>query len=100
MIPYIVASQRREVHQMDRKGAFLPGDLQEELYMQQSPRSVQDGPTPNSLPTTERTIPARCRYHIALYKLMHLRVHLRLNQLRTVSQLRETRISILANWRR
>lgn len=65
-------------------------DINQLTAYQQHTNQNNNGPTPNSLPTTERTIPARCRYHIALYTLMHLRVHLRLNRLRTVSRLRET----------
>jgi hypothetical protein len=46
MILSIAASQRWEVHQMDVKSAFLHGDLQEEIYMQQPPSFVQEGSTP------------------------------------------------------
>jgi hypothetical protein len=46
MILSIVASLNWEVHQMDVKSAFLHGDLQEEIYMQQPPRICSNGPTP------------------------------------------------------
>jgi hypothetical protein len=43
MILSIVASLNWEVHQMDVKSAFLHGDLQEEIYMQQPLGFVQNG---------------------------------------------------------
>jgi hypothetical protein len=46
MILSIVASLNWEVHQMDVKSAFLHGDLQEELYMQQPSGFVQNGLVP------------------------------------------------------
>jgi hypothetical protein len=45
MILSIATSQRWEVHQMDVKSAFLHGDLQEQIYMQQPPSFVQEGST-------------------------------------------------------
>jgi hypothetical protein len=38
----LVASRKWIVHQMDVKGAFLHGDLQEEIYMEQPPGFIQD----------------------------------------------------------
>jgi hypothetical protein len=38
----LAASHKWEVHQMDVKSAFLHGDLQEEIYMEQPPGYVQN----------------------------------------------------------
>jgi hypothetical protein len=38
----LVASHKWEVHQMDVKSAFLHGDLQEKIYMEQPPSYVQN----------------------------------------------------------
>ena len=38
----LAALHNWEVHQMDVKSAFLYGDLQEEIYMEQPPGYVQD----------------------------------------------------------
>ena len=38
----LAASQHWSVYQMDVKSAFLHGDLQEEIYMEQPPGFVQD----------------------------------------------------------
>jgi hypothetical protein len=38
----LAASHKWEVHQMDVKYAFFHGDLQEENYMEQLPRSIHN----------------------------------------------------------
>jgi hypothetical protein len=38
----LATSHKWEVHQMDVKSAFLHGDLQEDMYMEQPPGYVQN----------------------------------------------------------
>jgi hypothetical protein len=42
LVHALVASHKWKVHQMDVKSAFLHGDLQEEIYMEQPPDCVQN----------------------------------------------------------
>ncbi|PNX95064.1 pentatricopeptide repeat-containing protein mitochondrial-like [Trifolium pratense] len=55
----IAAIQHWPLHQLDIKNAFLHGDLEEEVYMEQLPRFVAQGESSNMV----------CRLHRSLYGL-------------------------------